>query len=133
MGRHSFLKVAFIFIAGCLTALVLLAPVGAHVTEEFDHLFTQHVKPALGYKKVKKTASVPANDTKFLRVQCPRGKRVVGGGVDATSGNPGDPHYIDHRVIGTFPDEGNDGWGAFIANEGTFTSDATVYAICARM
>lgn len=45
--RGNVLRSAGLIAAGALTASILLAPAGAHVTSSFTHLFNQHIKPKL--------------------------------------------------------------------------------------
>jgi hypothetical protein len=67
-------------------------------------------------------------------VQCPRGTRVTGGGVD-TSGND-----KDLEVVSSFPRDGGDrgsrpdnGWFGRASNDSGSPEEMTVYAVCTRL
>jgi len=66
-----------------------------------------------------------------VHVECPTGKRVLGGGFNIET-------PTDVRVFSSEPSDGNGnlidhGWNAFVQNAGSSTRQTTVIAICASV
>jgi len=66
-----------------------------------------------------------------VHVECPTGKRVLGGGFEIETPN-------DVRVFSSEPSDGNGnlidhGWNTFVQNAGSSTRQTTVIAICASV
>lgn len=84
-----------------------------------------------GYQIVAHQEFLSAGSLLNVHVECPTGKKVLGGGFDIESptdvkvfsSEPGDGHgnFIDH------------GWNAFVQNAGSSTRQTTVSAICASV
>lgn len=108
---------------------LLIAPVGAHVTRRFGHLWSQHIKPRVAWELVSSQVTIPANSSEFISVSCPAGKRPTGGGVDALQSNGA--HSTLQRVIESYPTTSS--WQALVRNDGTDARTARVYAICTRL
>lgn len=108
---------------------MLISPVAAHVNDNFGHLWTEHIKPKAGWQIVHAEFTVPANDSEFGSVTCPRGKRPTGGGVSALQ--PNNAHSTVQRVIESYPSDR--GWEALIRNDASDDRTAHVYAICTRI
>ena len=112
---------------GVVIGSLLLAPVQAHVSKQFGHLYG-HIEERFAHEIVSAVVTVPGQGSQFLSVACPAGKRPVGGGVDALQSNGG--HSTFQRVIESYPTE--TGWEALVHSEAPEKDNrtATVYAIC---
>ena len=76
------------------------------------------------------TATNPAGTLSNKVVNCPASRHVTGGGVQTGSSaqDVNETRPIDNSSDGnSTPD---DGWKAFVRNEGTSSANFTVYAIC---
>jgi uncharacterized protein (DUF697 family) len=126
-GVRSYATVGAAVAAGVVVGALLLAPVQAHVTERFGHVYG-HIEERFGREIVSAVVTVPGQGAEFLSVSCPTGKSPLGGGVDALQSNNG--HNSFQRVIESYPTE--TGWEAFVYNDAPAKDNrtATVYAIC---
>lgn len=83
-----------------------------------------------GYQTVMNRVVVPGGATQSVHVECPAGKKVLGGGfnietpdeIKIFSSDPSDGHgnLIDH------------GWDVMVHNSGTQSRQTTAVAICAQ-
>ena len=83
-----------------------------------------------GYQTVMNRVVVPGGATQSVHVECPAGKKVLGGGfnietpddIKIFSSDPSDGHgnLIDH------------GWDVMVHNAGTQSRQTTAVAICAQ-
>ena len=108
---------------------MLISPVAAHVSDNFGHLWRDHVKPKVGWELEHAEFTVEANSAEFGMVACPAGKRPTGGGVSALQPNNG--HSTFQRVIESYPT--TDGWEALVQNDAEDARTAHVYVICTRL
>jgi len=84
-----------------------------------------------GYQIVTHQAFLSPSTIANVHVECPIGKRVLGGGFDIET-------PTDVRVFSSEPSDGNGnlidhGWNAFVQNAGSSTRQTTVTAICASV
>ena len=82
-----------------------------------------------GHEIVQNRAVVPAGAVAKVKVVCPSGKKVLGGGFNIETPD-------DVRVYASDPTDGqgnivNNGWRVMVRNEGTAARQTTAIAICA--
>ena len=83
-----------------------------------------------GWQYLTAGVDIPPKSSKTWHVNCPPGKKALGGGVALANGLP--KSYA--RVIETAPSGLATGWGALVFNDapaGGFTYSAYVWVICA--
>ena len=82
-----------------------------------------------GHEIVQNRAVVPPGAVAKVKVVCPSGKKVLGGGFNIETPD-------DVRVYASDPTDGqgnivNNGWRVMVRNEGTAARQTTAIAICA--
>lgn len=82
-----------------------------------------------GYQMLAHQESLSPGTSTNVHVECPTGKRVLGGGFNIET-------PTDVRVFSSEPSDGNGnlidhGWNALVQNAGSSTRQTTVIAICA--
>ncbi len=82
-----------------------------------------------GYEIVAHQEFLPAGSVADVHVECPAGKKVLGGGFNVETPD-------DVKVYSSEPSDGrgniiDHGWNVMVHNEGTVTRQATALAICA--
>ena len=83
-----------------------------------------------GYQNVMNKVVVPAGATQSVHVDCPAGKKVLGGGFSIETPN-------DVSVFHSEPSDGqgnriDNGWDVMVHNTGTQGRQTTAIAICAK-
>lgn len=82
-----------------------------------------------GHEIMQNRVTVPAGAVAKIKVVCPSGKKVLGGGFDIETPD-------DVRVYASDPTDGqgnivNNGWRVMVRNEGVAARQTTAIAICA--
>lgn len=70
-----------------------------------------------------------AGQTQFGDARCPAGKEVVGGGIE-TGSDSQDVNATFPRDTGDANSAPEDGWRAYVQNNGASDAPASIYAIC---
>jgi hypothetical protein len=83
-----------------------------------------------GYQTVTNRVVVPAGTTQSVHVDCPAGKKVLGGGFSVETPN-------DVSVFHSEPSDGHgnlidNGWDVMVHNTGTQGRQTTASAICTK-
>ena len=73
-GVRRYAAIGAAVAAGVVVGSLLLAPVQAHVTERFGHVYS-HIEERFGWEIVSAVVTVPGQGAEFLSVACPTGKR----------------------------------------------------------
>lgn len=83
-----------------------------------------------GYQTVMNRVVVPGGSTQSVHVDCPAGKKVLGGGFNIETPD-------DVRIFSSDPSDGHgnlidNGWNVMVHNIGTQGRQTTAIAICAQ-
>lgn len=83
-----------------------------------------------GYQTVMNRVVVPGGATQNVHVDCPAGKKVLGGGFSIETPD-------DVKIFSSDPDDGHgnlidNGWSVMVHNTGTQGRQTTAIAICAQ-
>lgn len=83
-----------------------------------------------GYQTVQNRVVVPGGATQSVHVDCPAGKKVLGGGFNIETPD-------DIKIFSSDPSDGHgnlidNGWNVMVHNSGTQGRQTTAIAICAE-
>lgn len=123
--------VAALVIAGGLLAGSLIGSAGAHVTGDLSHL-RSHLDAFYAKTYYRRTAAAAADPGQeaWAFAKCPKGTKVIGGGVYAPANWSVVTSYPAHKA--TTGNTGFNGWASHVRNDAVDPGSIRVYAVCQR-